>query len=173
MSADLSEAESRRILDECPKVLATHGVFNHTRGAFARLVGENVVGSSNPLFSSMQPKIKLKAEREWVIAYSIALSYLRDRCPETVSALHMEFANSSNGLQEPVIETPPISFDALLAVQPNDFGENVERFRASLSTAQPVDDDGTDAFLTAPTTRVSSCNRSGSIQNPISDDDQD
>jgi hypothetical protein len=153
---DLTAEERARLAAEGPRVFEAHGVINHERAVFARTVGENVIGSPQPLFSSMQPRIKHHNVEAWRHAYSFALAFLKSHnATETGQAIDMEFDKTGiTGKPEILEDECPCTiddFDQLLRGFPysdDDFQARVSVFSEMLRAASPVGDASGSAFLT-------------------------
>jgi hypothetical protein len=122
---EITEAERQRILEEVGPVLDSVGLTNHNRSRFASLVGEGVVGSKHPLFSSMQPQIKVRDGAGWRRAYAMVLSYLGSAAPETARTIEMELSRSRRRAPGAASEEP---FETLLRISPAPFAERAAAF---------------------------------------------
>jgi hypothetical protein len=162
---EITPEERELLLSEGPNIFHTHGVINHERSVFARVIADEVIGSSHPLFASMQPKIKIRPNQAWKYAYSFVLAFLQqNRADETRQTVDMELDKTG------VVEKPEILVDecpgtqdefmGLLQFIPgsdDDFQERVSTLSVfaeasvSDSPARPVGEQGSDAFLTQPT----------------------
>jgi hypothetical protein len=153
---EITAEERARLIAEGPQVFETHGVINHERAVFARTVGEHVAGSREPLFSSMQPRVKCRDAQAWRHAYSFALAFLKyHRADETAQAIDMEFERAGIADRPEVLEDEcpgtPEEFDGLLHFIPDsddDFQARVSQSDAP--AAHAVGAAGGGAFLTQP-----------------------
>jgi hypothetical protein len=93
------------------------------------LIGEYVVGSRNPLFSSMQPSIRVKDSPEWVHAWCLVLSYLRTFAPDTVRSIEMELQRCHCKSPAQDSDSLPFSIPDLLRATPAAFAVRAAAFR--------------------------------------------
>jgi hypothetical protein len=132
----LTEDERNRIVDQLPGVFEEHGVANHERSVFTRLVGEEVIGSSTPLFFCMQPKLKVRPSKAWARAYSLVFAWLEQNAKETREAISMEFTKSPKAPEKPAADAEfgnvSDEFDGLRRVGIDDFRDRVKGYSASI-----------------------------------------
>ena len=80
------------LIAESQEVLLNAGVGNHSRAQFLVEVAQEVVGSQNPLFCQLQPKIHSHESESWVRAFGLVFQYLVERdLQSTLSAVEVEF----------------------------------------------------------------------------------
>jgi hypothetical protein len=133
---ELTEDERNRIVEQLPGVFEERGVANHERSVFTRLVGEEVIGSSTPLFFCMQPKLKVRPSKAWARAYSLVFAWLEQNAKETREAISVEFTKSPKAPEKPAadaeFENVSDEFDRLRRVDIDDFRDRVEGYSASI-----------------------------------------
>ncbi|KAH0793457.1 hypothetical protein GPJ56_002504 [Histomonas meleagridis] len=77
--SQLTKEEEQKILKETPKMLESYGVSNQMKAQFIQHIANEVVGSDNPYFFSMQPKIKTRnTNKAWMKAYALVMNYLKE-----------------------------------------------------------------------------------------------
>lgn len=80
------------LITESQQVLQDAGVGNHSRAQFLVEVSREVVGSDDPLFCQLQPKIHSHESEPWIRAYSLVFQYLTEHnLQSTLSAVEAEF----------------------------------------------------------------------------------
>lgn len=82
----------QELILESQEVLQNAGVGNHSRAQFLVEVSREVVGSDNPLFCQLQPKIHSHESESWIRAFSLVFQYLTEHSLQsTLSAVEAEF----------------------------------------------------------------------------------
>lgn len=82
----------QELIIESQEVLQNAGVGNHSRAQFLVEVSREVVGSDNPLFCQLQPKIHSHESESWIRAFSLVFQYLTEHnLQSTLSAVEAEF----------------------------------------------------------------------------------
>lgn len=82
----------QELISESQEVLQNAGVGNHSRAQFLVEVSREVVGSENPLFCQLQPKIHSHESDSWIHAFSLVFQYLTEhKLQSTLSAVEAEF----------------------------------------------------------------------------------
>lgn len=95
--------ESRRVLDEA-------GVANNARAKFVTEIARIVVGSTEPIYTQLQPKIIQHDTQAWVKAFALMFQYLNDHnLTETIAAIEAEFGQGP--LPNEVLEDQGIDSD--------------------------------------------------------------
>lgn len=82
----------QELINESQEVLQNAGVGNHSRAQFLVEVSREVVGSDNPLFCQLQPRIHKHESESWIRAFSLVFQYLTEHnLQSTLSAVEAEF----------------------------------------------------------------------------------
>lgn len=163
MSGKLTQEDRQLILEQCPKVLESLGVKNWERSSFIQMISAEVVGSTNHMFFGMQPKLKVRESKAWARAYQIVMEYLKaNKATNTLKTIEIEFKQGPGNVEMPEpsedFEATDDDFLDILGYQLTE-SEHVfetrvktfyERLAQNSGTAQLVDEESSNAFLTAP-----------------------
>lgn len=80
------------LINESQEVLLKSGVGNHSRAQFLSEVCQEAVGSQNPLFSQLQPKIRSHENQSWITAFRLIIQYLVEHeLRLTIKSIESEF----------------------------------------------------------------------------------
>lgn len=167
MTSSLTPEEEKLLQKELPQTLNENGVNNKSKAQYVKMISDEVLGSTNPNFFSMQPKIKDHSNNEaWNAAYFMVRNLLKDNeLSYTLETLNKEM--KLKNIQDPPLPTIPshiqadnlesfFNLDVTFEVAVTDvFKEKVETFLkehpelAPHTLAEPLSSNSA-AFLTAP-----------------------
>lgn len=149
-SSKLTPEEEKTLQKELPAVLEKHGANNKSKAEYVKSISEYVIGSTNPKFFSMQPRVKDNSKSEpYKAAYLIIFNFLDEfkfNLTKEVMLKEME----QNKVQKPPLPSIPsgysttdpsevFSFETVseIAVN-NNFEENVDEFVSNYLHGEPA-----------------------------------
>ena len=98
------------LIEESRKTLEEAGVANNARAKFIKEVSKEVVGSRDPLYAQLQPKIIQHDSQAWIKAFALMFQYLNDNnLTETVSTIEVEFGQGP--LPDEILEDQGVDSD--------------------------------------------------------------
>jgi hypothetical protein len=98
MARQITPEERALLLKIAPTFFNDHGVTNHERARYARLISEEVLASPVPAFLPLQPKIKMRESTAWIQASQIVVAFLDgNQMENTLHSLRLECRNSREG----------------------------------------------------------------------------
>jgi hypothetical protein len=121
---------------ETMKYLASKGANSHFQATFYAHTSETVIGSPNPKFVTLQPKIKANIENEaWAQAFEFLYSFLESKeMSLTLKTAKVEFGKAGEPPRGGLFEqmNRDIYFGDLLALQRESFNDQVESYAGSI-----------------------------------------
>jgi hypothetical protein len=106
------------LIRESRETLQRFGVGNHSRAAFIRKISSEVVGSTEPIFVQLQPKLLPHDTDAWANAFSVVFEFLkRNKMTLTLETVEVEAGDEVKGQRTkfylPTLvsqQPPPVSF---------------------------------------------------------------
>ena len=133
----------QELIEESRKVLDAAGVANNARAKFVTEIARIIVGTPEPIYTQLQPKIIQHDTQAWIKAFALMFQYLNDHnLTETIAAIEAEFGQGP--LPNEVLEDQGIDsnrqFNELLAGIPKKmpFKARVLEFMERTEKPKPV-----------------------------------
>lgn len=142
MTSSITPEEEKTLQKELPTYLEQHGANNKSKAKYVKLISDNVIGSKNPKFFSMQPRVKNHNNIDaWKAAYHVIFNFF-DEFNDDLTKEVLLNELKQNKIQKPPSPSLPdysktddlnefFSFESIFEVANNNtFQDNVEEFVA-------------------------------------------